>query len=85
MLGQVEKRPVRLVGTGIYNLSGDEGWQMTLDDYMEETAAEKQQIVADKLSELGQRYGLDFAGNLDRIYSGDTLYRTIEYMRKHTD
>ena len=85
MLGQVEKRPVRLVGTGIYNLSGDEGWQMTLDDYMEETAAEKQQIVADKLAELGQRYGLDFAGNLDRIYSGDTLYRTIEYMRKHTD
>ena len=85
MLGQVEKRPVRLVGTGIYNLSGDEGWQMTLDDYMEETAAEKHRIVADKLAELAQRYGLDFAGNLDRIYSGDTLYRTIEYMRKHTD
>ena len=34
MLDQVEKRPVRLVGAGIYNLSGDEGRQMTLDDYM---------------------------------------------------
>ena len=35
------------------------------------------------LLDLGRRYGLDFAGNLDKIFHGETLYRTIEYMRKH--
>ncbi len=83
MLGQIEKRPVRLVGTGIYNLTGDDGWQMSLEDYMEETVAEKQQIIDSKLEELGERYHLDFAGNLDKIFHGTTLHRTCEYMRKH--
>ena len=32
---------------------------------------------------MGARYGLDFLGNLDRIFQGETLYRTVEYMRKH--
>ena len=36
------------------------------------------------LREMGRRYGLDFAGNLDRIFRGETLYKTIEYMRKHS-
>ena len=84
MLDQVNKRPVRLIGAGIYNLTGDEGWQLSIDDYLEETAAENQQIIDRKLTELGERYRLDFAGNLDKIFSGPTLYRTIEYMRKHS-
>ncbi len=83
MLAQIEKRPVRLVGAGIYNLSGDEGRQMSIDDYMEDTAAERQQIIDRKLAEMGERYNLDFAGNLDKIFSGATLYRTAEYMRRH--
>ncbi len=32
---------------------------------------------------LQQRYGLDFAGNLDRIFTGETLHKTIEYMRRY--
>ena len=36
-----------------------------------------------RLSELEARYGLDFAGHLEDIYHGNTLHRTIEYMRKH--
>ena len=83
MLAQVEHRPVRLIGAGIYNMTGDEGMQMTLDDYMEETSAEKQAVIDRRLAELGERYGLDFAGHLQDIYKGMTLYRTIEYMRKH--
>ena len=83
MLEQVEKRPVRLVGAGIYNLSGDEGLQMTLDDYLEEAAEEKKEIIESGLKRLNERYGLDFAGHLDDIFSGTVLYRTIEYMRKH--
>ena len=85
LLEKVEKRPVRLVGTGIYNLSGDEGRQMTLDDYLKDPAADKQkqEIIVKRLSELEARYGLDFAGHLEDIYHGNTLHRTIEYMRKH--
>lgn len=85
LLTKVERRPVRLVGTGIYNLSGDEGRQMTLDDYLPDPAAEKQkqEIIDKRLSELEARYGLDFAGHLEDIYHGNTLHRTIEYMRKH--
>ena len=83
MLDQVEKRPVRLVGAGIYKLSGDEGRQMTLDDYMEEPAAKQQHIIEVRLRELQDRYGLDFAGHLEDIYHGTVLHKTIEYMRKH--
>ncbi|MBQ6388616.1 MAG: DNA polymerase IV [Mogibacterium sp.] len=83
MLGQIEKRPVRLVGAGIYNLIGDDGRQMSLEDYMEDSAEDRQRVIDSKLAELGQRYGLDFAGNLEKIFSGETLYRTAEYMRKH--
>ena len=83
LLDQTEKRPVRLVGAGIYNLSGDDGWQISLDDYMEESAAERQKIIDEKLEELDKRYGLDFTGNFEKIYRGETLYKTAEYMRKH--
>jgi DNA polymerase-4/DNA polymerase IV (DinB-like DNA polymerase) len=83
MLDQVEKRPVRLVGAGIYKLSGDEGRQMTLDDYMEEPAAKQQHVIEVRLRELQDRYGLDFAGHLEDIYHGTVLHKTIEYMRKH--
>ena len=85
LLEKVEKRPVRLIGTGIYNLSGDEGRQMTLDDYLKDPAADKQkqEIIGKRLGELEARYGLDFAGHLEDIYHGNTLHRTIEYMRKH--
>jgi DNA polymerase-4/DNA polymerase IV (DinB-like DNA polymerase) len=83
MLDQVTKRPVRLVGAGIYNLSGEEGRQMTLDDYLEEPAGKDRQIIDARLRELQAKYGLDFAGHLDDIFRGTTLYRTIEYMRKH--
>ena len=83
LLGQIEKRPVRLIGAGVYNLTGDDGWQLSLEDYLEESIDEKQQIIDNKLAELGDRYHLDFAGNLDKIFSGTTLYRTAEYMRKH--
>jgi DNA polymerase-4/DNA polymerase IV (DinB-like DNA polymerase) len=83
MLDQVTRRPVRLVGAGIYNLSGEEGRQMTLDDYLEEPAGKDRQVIDTRLRELQDKYGLDFAGHLDDIFRGTTLYRTIEYMRKH--
>lgn len=83
LLGQVPGQPVRLVGAGVYNLSGDEGRQMTIDDYLDESGKEKRKVIDERLGELQQKYGLDFAGHVEDICHGTVLYRTIEYMRKH--
>ena len=83
LLEQVEKRPVRLIGAGLYNLTSDEGRQLTLDDYLKDSGEESQGIIETRLQEMQARYGLDFAGHMDEILHGNVLYRTIEYMRKH--
>ncbi|MBR7088177.1 MAG: DNA polymerase IV [Mogibacterium sp.] len=83
LLDQVEHRPVRLIGAGVYNLSPDAGRQMVLDDFLEETVEERQRLIERRLNEMQKRYGLDFAANLEKIYTNDILHRTVEYMRKH--
>ena len=83
MLDQVEKRPVRLIGTGIYNLTGEEGRQLTLGELMEEKTHEQDAELKKQLALLGRRYRLDFAGHLEQLYRMDILHRTVEYMRKH--
>jgi DNA polymerase-4/DNA polymerase IV (DinB-like DNA polymerase) len=80
LLDGIERRPVRLVGAGVYNLSREEDQQLSMEDLAgggDETDMET------LLERLGLIYGLDFAGNLDKIYKADTLHRTVEYMRKH--
>ena len=78
----VEKRPVRLVGAGIYNLSGEEDRQLTMEDLMAGQEGDSE-IIRAALDRLKDRYKLDFEGNLEKIYMADTLHRTVEYMRKH--
>ena len=56
---------------------------MTLDDYLTDTEAKKQEIIEKRLQEMQEHYGLDFAGHMEDILHGRVLYRTIEYMRKH--
>ena len=83
MLDGLERRPVRLIGAGIYNLTPEAGRQLTFEDTDPERAAELQQERQHLLDRLQQRYGLDFAGHLEDIFRGETLHRTAEYMRKH--
>ena len=82
LLEQVPKKPVRLIGTGLYRLAGEEGRQLRFEDFISFGSEESDPLTAE-LERLHRRYGLDFAGNLDRIFHGETLYRTVEYMRKH--
>ncbi len=84
LLDGVEKRPIRLVGVSIYNLSGEEGRQLTLEDYFAEARQLRDTEQSNLLAELQTRYRLDFAGHLEQIYQADTLHRTVEYMRKHS-
>ena len=83
LLEQVPQKPVRLIGAGIYHLTGEYGRQLRIDDLLPETREREHSRLGAALNGMEQRYGLDFAGNLDKIFQGETLYRTIEYMRKH--
>ena len=83
LLEQAPQKAVRLVGVGIYHLVGEYGRQLRFDDFMPEVKEQQEEKTRAALEQLHQRYGLDFAGNLDKIFHGETLYRTIEYMRKH--
>ncbi len=83
MLDQVDKRDVRLIGTSIYNLSTEEDRQITFDDLSGDASARKDAELRNLLEGLQEKYGLDFAGHLDQICQGETLHRTVEYMRKH--
>ena len=83
LLDSVEQRPVRLVGVGIYNLSGEEGRQLTIEDFFTEAKMQRDEELKKLLDGLQSRYGLDFAGHLDQIYQGEPLHKTVEYMRKH--
>ena len=83
LLDRVDRRPVRLVGVSIYNLSGEEGRQLRLEDYFGDTLREREKEKKALLDHLEERYGLDFAGHLDQIYQGEVLHKTVEYMRRH--
>ena len=83
LLGSVQKRPVRLIGVGIYHLSTEYVRQLSFDDYLEDKAQADTAALQAKLDALQQRYHLDFAGHLDQIYRGEILHKTAEYMRRH--
>ena len=82
LLAQVQLQPVRLIGTGLYHLTDDHVRQICIEDLMPDTAKKREEEISNELEKLHTRYGLDFAGNLDRLFQGETLYKTVEYMRK---
>ena len=82
MLDGVEKAPVRLIGVGVYNLSANEFRQLTLDELVEDSVHARETEMKRRLDFLRQKYRLDFAGHLERLYHTETLHKTVEYMRK---
>ncbi|MBQ6595275.1 MAG: DNA polymerase IV [Clostridia bacterium] len=83
LLDRLPRKPVRLIGAGIHNLNGDGERQMRFEDLMPELSEWQESLIRSGLEDLKRHYGLDFAANLDRIFHGETLYRTVEYMRRH--
>lgn len=80
MLEQIPQRPVRLIGAGVYHLTHEQVRQLRFDEPLD---PEQGDAVAAELQRLQRRYGLDFAGHLTQIFQGETLYKTVEYMRRH--
>ena len=83
LLDALPSRPVRLIGAGLHYLGGENGRQVSFDDILPENAYLRDRAVQEGLDRMQARYGLDFKANLDRIFHGETLYKTVEYMRKH--
>ena len=83
LLEQVEKRPVRLIGVSLYNLSEETWRQLSFEDILEDKAEKTEREFQKGLAALQEKYHLDFAGHLEELYHSTTLHRTVEYMRKH--
>ena len=85
MLRGVEKRPVRLIGVSLHNLSQEADGQLTFEDFTQPDGMkpEQERVLSRMIARLSEQYHLDFAGNLHRLYETDTLHKTVEYMRKH--
>ena len=83
LLDQVEHRPIRLIGVGIYNISPEEERQLSFEDIFEDFAQEKNKEIQKQLARLQEKYHLDFAGHLEDLRRTETMYKTLEYMRKH--
>lgn len=81
-LEQVDKRPVRLVGVSIYDLSAEEHRQLRLEDYLEDNSEKEKRERKQIFNRLREKYHLDFEGHLEEIYHGEVLHKTVEYMRK---
>ncbi len=84
LLENVDKRPVRLIGISVHNLSQERDAQLSFENFFEETPDVREKEITSLLNGLSRRYRLDFAGNLDKIYRVETLHRTVEYMRTHS-
>ncbi len=80
LLETVNKRPVRLIGTGIHNLSKVR--QLTLDD-VAEADDDRKSTLRTALDGLSSRYGLDMMENIDQTYQVDSLHTLAEHMRTH--
>lgn len=80
----VDKRPVRLIGAGIYNLSTEYEKQLSFDYYLKNPSQTAESELKEQFTAMQRRYGLDFEGHMEEIYRWDTLHKTAEYMRKHS-
>lgn len=83
LLDGVEKRPVRLIGISLYNLTDQEERQLRLEDFDLADALEQDAENQRLFASLESRYHLDFRGHLEQLYHSETLHKTAEYMRTH--
>ena len=83
LLERVERRPVRLVGLSLYNLTDEEERQLRLAGFEEEDTREQEAERRRLFDSLQARYGLDFEGHVRELTHMETLHKTAEYMRKH--
>jgi DNA polymerase-4/DNA polymerase IV (DinB-like DNA polymerase) len=81
LLSAVKKQGVRLIGVGIYNLSGGRVRQTTLDEDFGSGSSGRESALETALAELSRRYGIDFAGDRAYAHRIEDLHGVAEEMR----
>ena len=80
MLDSLKKRPIRLIGAGVYNLTEQNLRQMTLDELFD-TGSEAPDDKREMFEMLQKRYHIDFSKRLEQMDRSDSLHRLVEDMR----
>lgn len=81
LLKQIDIRPIRLIGIGVYNLTNSDVKQLSLDDLIYENNSVENNTKK-QFDLLKNKYHLDFEKNRSKLNNMETLFKTIEYMRK---
>ncbi len=79
MLESVERRPVRLIGAGIYNTSGSKTRQLTLDEIVDKGG--DRMLMENALNDLQERYGIEISDGPESGFGIESLHGTVELMR----
>ena len=82
MLEKIPRRKVRLVGVGMNRVEKEGTRQFTFEDYIEDIGARRAEELREEFGRLSTLYGFDFYANREKIFQGENVYRTVEYMRK---
>lgn len=80
MLNTLKKRPVRLIGAGVYNLTEQKLRQVTLDELFD-TGAGGPNDREKMFDRLEKRYHIDFSKLMGQMDRSDSLHRLVEDMR----
>jgi DNA polymerase-4/DNA polymerase IV (DinB-like DNA polymerase) len=83
MLSALKKRPVRLIGVGVFNLTGGRLRQMTLDEIFGTGISEDSKSLDEALEDLNVRYGFEVSKYIGKLDKGELLHRVAEDMRVH--
>ena len=83
MLLSQNRRPVRLIGAGIFNLTNKSVRQLTLEDVFEGGDRIRSKELYDELERMGKEYSIDLISRLPDMQRNDRLHRIVEYMRIH--
>ena len=81
MLAAIKRRPIRLIGVGIFNLSSDAVRQMTVDEVLESSTGEQARALKEALDGLSRKYGIDVGSQMAELCRSSALHETVERMR----
>ena len=82
LLQQVNIKPIRLIGIGVYNLTNSDVKQLSLDDLILENNSIEYNTKKE-FEFLKNKYHLNFEKNKSKLNNMEILFKTIEYMRKN--
>ena len=82
LLRQIPRRSVRLIGAGLTKTEPEGERQLNFEDFQADLSAAREDELRAEFEKLSARYSFDFWENREKIFQGENMHRTVEYMRK---